>query len=157
MLFLDADVSFRNDFIEQNLEEFVKRRLDAATTYVMPMSNKTFDKIIHRDYWNLLYFINQYFSPLAAGFCIFSTKKYFKERGGFDPTITLGEDHNFVMKAKWFRILHGPKIKVNVRRLDKEGRLNFIMKMFYAFIYRTFLGEIRKNKIKYEFGEFKDS
>jgi glycosyltransferase involved in cell wall biosynthesis len=152
LLFLDADVVIDNDFLEKNFSEFVRKNLDAGTTYVTPVSNRLLDKIIHRDYWNMIYFIMQYFNPHAAGFCIFCKKDYYNKVGGFDETITLGEDHAFVMHAKRFRILHGPKVRVNVRRLDKEGRIKFIIKMFYAFIYRTFIGEIRSNKINYEFG-----
>lgn len=156
ILFLDADVILKKKFILENYNEFMERNLDIATTYVKPLSNRIFDKMVHGHYWNLFYFLMQKINPHAAGFCIFVKKDVFRKMNGFDKTITLAEDHEFVQRCcknnYRFGILHGPRIIVSVRRLDKEGRLRFLIKMLHAFLYRTFVGEIRKNKIRYEFG-----
>lgn len=150
MLFLDADVILPEDFLKINLEEFKKRNLSSATTYVKPLSDKKIDKAIHHG-WNLFYFIMQRINPHAAGFCIFTKRDVFEKLGGFDTTVTLGEDNHYVKRARPFAVLHGPKINVSVRRLEKEGRWGFIFKMLVGGLYRTFFGEIKNNKIEYDF------
>lgn len=153
LLFLDADVVLPKDFLKKNFEEFVKKDLASATTYVKPLSNKIVDRLIHDFGYNLFYFLFQKIRPLACGFCIFIKKDIFKKLKGFDKTITLGEDHDLVRRGKKygkFGILHGPRIKVSVRRLDTEGRLKYILKMVYAALHLLFKGPIRGG-IEYSF------
>ncbi len=153
LLFLDADVILPRNFLKKNFEEFVKRDLASATTYVKPLSKRLDDKLIHGIGYNLVYFLSQKISPIAAGFCIFCKKSVFKKINGFDETITLGEDHDFVRRSREygkFGILHGPKINVSIRRLETEGRIKYVLKMIYAGFYLMFKGPIHGN-IKYTF------
>lgn len=137
ILFLDADVILPENFLKINFEEFEKRDLSSATTYIAPLSDKFLDKIIHH-VWNVFYSLVEKSNPHACGFCIFTKKDAFDKIGGFDTTVTLAEDHHYVKRARPFAILKGPKILVSVRRLEKEGRWNFIFKMIKAGLYRTF-------------------
>ncbi len=153
LLFLDADVVLPNNFLNQNFKEFIDRKMVSATTYVKPLSNKLVDMFIHGFGYNLFYFLLQRISPLACGFCIFCRKDIFIKVGGFDRSITLGEDHDLVRKSTEygrFGILHGPKIKVSVRRLETEGRLKYLLKMVKAALFMTFKGPIR-GEIEYTF------
>jgi len=153
LLFLDADVVLPKNFLNQNFKEFTDRKLVSATTYVSPLSNKLIDRFIHGLGYNFFYFLLQKISPIACGFCIFCRKDIFMKVDGFDRSITLGEDHDLVRKsAKYgrFGILHGPKINVSVRRLETEGRLNYLLKMIKAALFMTFRGPIR-GEIEYTF------
>ena len=150
ILFLDADVTLPKDFLKINFSEFMERNLSSATVYINPISRKIIDKTIHYA-WNIFYSLVEKTNPHACGFCIFTKKDVFEKLGGFDTTVTLAEDHHYVKRAGPFAILKGPKINVSVRRLDKEGRAGFVLKMMKAGLYRTFFGEIRNNKIEYDF------
>ena len=156
LLFLDADVVLPPGFIESNLREFLSRRLDIATTYVRPDSGRFADRFIHGWWWNAWYWAMQRVDPHAAGFCLFVRRKLFDKLGGFDPSIRLGEDHALLRRAvrdfgAKFGLLHGPRVIVSVRRLEKEGRLRFVAKMLAAWAHRTFFGEIRQGGPSYSF------
>ncbi len=155
LLFLDADVVLPKDFLNQNFKEFIDRKLVSATTYVKPLSRRIDDWLIHGFGYNFFYFLLQRISPLACGFCIFCRKAIFIKIGGFDRSITLGEDHDLVrksMKYGRFGMLHGPKINVSVRRLETEGRLKYLLKMIKAALFMTFKGPIR-GEIEYTFDQ----
>lgn len=158
LLFLDADALLPRHFLKHNLREFIERDLDVATTFVEPVSESAFDKLIVKNIWNFLYWGSKRISPHVCGFCIFVKNGVFKRTNGFDHTIVLAEDCDFVKRCwkinKRYDILSGPRIGMSVRRLDKEGRLKFGLKMLKAGLYRTFVGEMRRPVVVYEFGGY---
>tara|TARA_B100001964_G_C14193052_1_gene582025 strand:- start:761 stop:1507 length:747 start_codon:yes stop_codon:yes gene_type:complete len=152
LLFLDADVEMPKDFLNNTVKEFKKRNLGTAVPHCRPISDKKIDKLLHYLYnkWALL---TQYFYPHGIGFCIFVKKDIFNKMNGFKENIFFAEDHDFVNRSQKygkFRILKKTSISVDVRRLDKEGRLNLIKKYFQAILYRIFKGEIYEPSFEYE-------
>jgi hypothetical protein len=74
---------------------------------------------------------------------------------GFDETLKLAEDHEYVKRASKFghyQILKKPKIYVSVRRLEEDGRFNIAAKYVACEVYRALLGEIRTDLFRYKFG-----
>lgn len=151
LLFLDADCLMPKDFLEINFKEFKKSKKGIATTEVKPLSNRLFDKLFFKlyDYWSR---IMSYFSPHCCGGSIFVIRKIFTKEGGFNEDIIFAENHEISKKigSKYgFKILPIP-IYTSVRRLDKEGRIKFVIKYIYAGIYRLFYKEIKKEIFEYE-------
>lgn len=158
LLFLDADTKIDPDFLQKHVKTFEDKKLGCATVPVNPMDGKVIDKI-YIGVYNLFQYLAQYVDPHAGGFCIFATKEVFDKIGGFDRTITLAEDHAFARQSKRFgkfRIMSGPSIHMSMRRFDDDGRLNMIGKTLRGGFHRTFFGEIRHNRIKWEVGESKE-
>lgn len=156
ILFLDADVILPNGFIRKAYDEMKQRKLELATCEFKPLSNLLIDKILH-DFTNIFIKINQFTTPHAPGFCIFVSKNIFNKVKGFDESIKIAEDHDFVKRASKFtpfRVLSSPYIKVSVRRLGKEGRFILAKKYLQVELYRIFKGELRDDFIKYTFGDF---
>lgn len=158
ILFLDSDVILPKGFLKENYAEFVKRKLDIATTYARPLSKNVMDKIIFQ-HINIGYRIIEKIKPGAQGFHIFVKKKWFDKVKGFDERAIYCEDYDFVIrvckKGGAFGILNGPPIKVSVRRLKKEGRVKFVAKGLYGVMYQMIKGPLYPGSFYYEFDAYK--
>ncbi|MFW6337820.1 MAG: glycosyltransferase [Alkalispirochaetaceae bacterium] len=156
ILFLDADVKVPPEFVANVHDEMERRYADLATCEIRPISDVGLDKAL----FSLANSVVRYTArsePRAPGFCIFCTKRLFDRVGGFDETITLGEDHDFLKRASKYRPmvwLYDSYMEVSVRRLEKEGRLGYALKALQSDLYRNLVGEIRNNEIEHEFGDF---
>ncbi|MFW6250113.1 MAG: glycosyltransferase [Alkalispirochaetaceae bacterium] len=156
ILFLDADVKVPPEFVANVHDEMERRYADLATCEIRPISDVGLDKAL----FSLANSVVRYTArsePRAPGFCIFCTKRLFDRVGGFDETITLGEDHDFLKRASKYRPmiwLYDSYMEVSVRRLEKEGRLAYALKALQSDLYRNLVGEIRNNQIEHEFGDF---
>lgn len=154
LFFLDADVILPHGFIRNVYEEMQDRYFDLATCEIRPLSDYRLDRVLHRMI-NLAVKLNLRLDPKAFGFCIFATKRLFQRIKGFDETIYVAEDNDFVKRASAFRPLHylsSAYITVSIRRFEKEGRLAYMKKGIKLNLHRTFKGEIRNDEVvKYEF------
>jgi len=159
IFFLDADVRLEKDFLERAYKEIKERKLNLATCEFIPLSNLLIDKVMH-NFSNMYIKINQYSNPHAGGCCIIVNKDIFNKANGFNESLKLAEDHDFVKRASKFsqlRVLKNTNVKISVRRLEKEGRLNLIKKYMQVNLHRRFKGEITEDIINYEFGNFETS
>lgn len=151
LLFLDADSLINDDFLENSLKDFKKRKLDAAGSYLHPASDKLIDKIF-LGIFNIWIYITQSFYPNACGTGIFCKKWLHKKISGFDESIKLSEDMDYAKrcgKIGRFRVLKNSKVIYSMRRYDKEGRFKVAFKLFLSALYRIFFGEIRSDVFKY--------
>ncbi|GAB4416629.1 MAG: hypothetical protein Fur0044_12050 [Anaerolineae bacterium] len=159
LLFLDADVRVPPTFLGDAYAEIEERYLDLATCAVIPLSDDPVDKLLH-DFANLAIQLGQFLDPHAPGFCILVSRRLFRRVGGFDESLKMAEDHDFVKRASQFRplrVLNSTHISVSVRRLAKEGRVKLINKYLAVELHRAFLGEIKNEIFEYEFGNFPDA
>jgi glycosyltransferase involved in cell wall biosynthesis len=157
LFFLDADVILPKGFIRNVYNEMQDRYFDLATCEIRPLSDYRIDRVLHRMI-NLAVVLNLRVDPKAFGFCIFVTRRLFRRINGFDETIYVAEDNDFVKRASQFsnlRYLRSAHIRVSIRRFEKEGRLAYMKKGIKLNLYRTFRGEIRNDEVvKYEFDNF---
>lgn len=152
LLFLDADVQFDKDFLKNAVNEFNKQNLDVAGCYISSLGNNFIDKIFF-GIFNLWIAITQFFYPNASGGGIFCRKIVHKKANGFDETIKLSEDMDYVKRCSKFgkfRILKTARAYVSVRRFEKEGRFKVGFKLLLSAVYRIFFGEIRSDIFKYD-------
>lgn len=159
LIFLDADVILPKDFLSKAIQDFDYHYYEVATFSFEPISKLKIDKILFK-IANILVRRTRKLYPLAPGFCIMSTRRLFRRIGGFDETLYLAEDHDFVRRASKlakFGIIKETKVEVSVRRLEKEGRVNLVRKYFQAEIYRALKGKIDKEILEYEFGKFQNT
>jgi len=158
IFFFDADVILPEDFLAKAVKEMDEDFIDLATCAFHPLSDLRLDKILFA-FANLTVRLNANGNPRAAGFCIFTTKRLFDRVGGFDESLRLAEDHDFVERAAKFRALHvlrSTSLKVSVRRLEKEGRFSLIQKYFQVEMHLLTKGKVKEDIVEYEFGNFKD-
>jgi len=155
--FLDADVILPPGFVRNVYDEMQDRFIDLATCEIKPLSDYRLDRVIHR-MMNLAVILNLWLDPKAFGFCIFVTRRLFFRVGGFDETIYVAEDNDFVKRAsvhRTLRFLTSAYIMVSIRRFEKEGRFAYMKKGIKLNLYRAFKGEIYNDEVvKYEFDAF---
>ncbi len=152
LLFLDADVLLDDDFLQNSVEEFEKRKLDCASVKIVPQSSKVIDKIF-LDAFNSWVIATQRFYPHAIGACIFCRKELHKKIKGFDEKIAVAEDMDYVKRcSKYgkFRILKNTKIFFSMRRYEHHGHLNVAIKIVLGEIHRVFAGELKKDVFNYQ-------
>jgi glycosyltransferase involved in cell wall biosynthesis len=151
IIFMDADGMIPPGFLKKIVREFEKRNLSSATTFYKPMSRKTIDRIAYKVYSFWAFFM-QYLSPYAGGFFIIVKKEVYKKAQGFNEGIVFTEDHEFVKscsKFGKFRILYSSYVLGDMRRIKKDGRIRFFIKLLTAAVYRIFIGKIKGNIFEY--------
>jgi len=154
ILFLDADAELPPGFLNHSLEHIQKHNLEVAGTYILPRSKKVIDRTAYH-VGNLWMNTFKRIKPYAHGICIFSTKRVHEKIGGFDETITFGEDGDYVNRASniaKFGMIKMP-VLTSVRRFDKEGRIKSLFKYARLNLHRAVKGEIRKD-VNYKFGHY---
>ena len=153
LFFIDADCIIGKDFLKKSLNEIKRKNLGVAGCYLWPLSKIIIDKIAFA-LFNLWLFSVQLFYPNAPGSAIFCKKSIHKEIKGFDETIKLSEDMDYVRRAGKhgkFRILSSVKTYTSMRRFDRERRLSLFSKLFFSAVYRLIFGEIKTDRFKYGF------
>jgi len=166
LLFLDADVILKDYFLESAIAEFSRRKLGAASVYMRPLEGefvgifgekRAWDQIMWQLFFNFVIGVSQYIYPGAVGICIFCKKEIHEKIRGFDESIKLAEDFEYVRRASQFgkfRVMQRT-VFVSVRRAELEGRLRNLLKYILAAIHKIFFGEIKSDVFKYEFGKYK--
>lgn len=154
LVFLDADVVPRPDFLEKAFREMEDRRLDIATCLMEPLSPRPTDRIFH-EVANGYLLALQWVSPRAPGFCILVRRELHEAIGGFDETLLLAEDHDYVQRASRrgrFGVLTSVRIPVSTRRVEEEGVFSLLFKYLWAEAHVWTGRPIRSLPFTYEFG-----
>ena len=96
--------------------------------------------------------------PMAMGINLYVKRESFEKVGGFDDKLRFAEDHELVQRmvkaGNKFVFLKKPKIYTSTRRIEHEGKVQYITKMFISFIHNVTKG-YRNNPTKYKYGHFK--
>jgi glycosyltransferase involved in cell wall biosynthesis len=156
LLFLDADDELADDFIAQALAEFAKRKLTVGTSFVEPIERDS-RNILATEVVNLYLDVMQYVSPHAPGFCILVRRSAHEAIGGFDETVVLAEDHDYVQRAAEqgkFRVLRNVAVATSMRRIEKEGLVRLAFMYLYCELYVVTGRPIREVPFDYEFAAF---
>ena len=129
LLFLDSDLELTDDYLRNVLYEFRMEHLGIAITKMKPMSDKIEDKIFH-DFANYFMIGVENIKPHGAGcYGIITKKSLHDECGGFDESLTFGEDTDYIERLaekERFKVLRNAKIGVSTRRLEEEGIVTLI-------------------------------
>ena len=143
LLFLDSDLELTDDYLRDVIYEFRMERLGIAITQMLPMSNKVEDKLFH-DFANYFMIGVEKIKPHGAGcYGLISKKELHDECGGFDESLTFGEDTDYIerlAKKEPFKVLRHAKIGVSTRRLEEEG-IETLIKQYGKSTVNDFLGK----------------
>ncbi|MBR3156762.1 MAG: glycosyltransferase, partial [Methanobrevibacter sp.] len=159
LLFLDSDLQLTEDYLRNVLYEFRMEKLGIAITQMKPMSNKVEDKIFH-DFANYFMIGVEKIKPHGAGCYGIIAKKYLHDEcGGFDESLTFGEDTDYIerlAKKEPFRVLRNAKIGVSTRRLEEEG-LTTLIQQYGKSTVNDFLGKrTDADELNYNFDHGKE-
>lgn len=155
ILFFDADVRIRPDFLEKAMHELTQRKLLIAGGRIQSTEPSWLTRVGVKIF-DIGMCITQYGFPTCTGACIFSTRSVHQFIGGFDLAITLCEDCDYVKRASQsfkFRMLP-VFFEFNARRINHEGIFKLGYKYLKANVIRFFKGELRNNEIEYQFDHY---
>jgi len=154
LFFFDADVLPPPDFLQNALDEMGTKGIRLATCWFEPDSENPIDKLLF-ELANQFVKLSLHTDPHAGGFAIFVDRELFERVGGFDETLHLAEDHDFVKRAAEHARLHmleSTQIHMSVRRLEKDGRFSYTAKCLRVELHRLFKGEVTDDIVDYQFG-----
>lgn len=156
LIFLDADVSFNDDFMLSLQAKLERRRIDFASTRILFDSQLLFDRVVEFFGNGVIWVLNRFGIPIMTGQALIFARSAFVKIGGFNASVVHGEDGELVRRATKNHlrgeIFTDLKIKVSTRRFDKEGRLIVLAKYLYANIYQISKGPIKKPLFSYIMG-----
>jgi glycosyltransferase involved in cell wall biosynthesis len=156
LLFLDADVALTDGAIAAMLEEFDRRALVVAGAQIRPIERDP-RYVFACEVVNFYLEMMQYVEPHAPGCCILVTRDVHEAIGGFDETLALAEDHDYVERAAEhgrFRILRRAHVRTSMRRLAKEGLVSLAFKYLYCELQVVTGQKILAAPFDYEFAAF---
>jgi len=157
LLFLDADLYIKKDFLEKTIKEFKKRKLDAASFILVPYSENIFGKTLARIFFDIFYnltnvLIFEIIYPHGA-MGILIKKELHQKINGFDEKTTIAEDHDYVLSASRFgkfRIIRSVRIFFSLRRYKEDGWLQTIIKYLICELHRIFIGPVKSKALGYK-------
>lgn len=158
-LFLDADVLPAADFIERALDTFRAAGGGVASCFIDTPNPKITDRLVI-ELANICMWAVRSISPHAPGFCILVDRQIYDLVGGFDESLILSEDHDFVRRTSAycvFHILTPLRIPVSFRRIEKEGLGMLVLKYLWCELHILMNLPIRSLPFAYEFGTHKPS
>ena len=160
LLFLDADSRLDSDFLEKAVKELEDRRLQIGGVYLK--CRDAFSPVTAGlQLFNLCFWLGQRVFPMATGACLFSTRAAHARVGGFDESIVLCEDCDYVQRASKEYGLRFGMLRQNyyfhLRRLKQEGILKTGWTYIRANFHRMFVGELHGNPYHYKFGHYNNS
>ncbi len=158
ILFLDADTALKDpDTLEKYFQEVEEKDAGLAVALNYPLSDHWKDKAYFQAA-NFGTIVGKHVWPAAVAINLYCKRSVFEKMHGFDEQVKVGEDFELVQRfAKagvLYEVLEQPKIHTSVRRLRKEGRIRFVLKMINSFFNVQIYG-YRKNPTakEYEFGK----
>lgn len=156
LLFLDADITLNNDFLEKSLKEIKKKGLKLASAGIKP-DLKNWYYIVFFNTINQIMRVTQYLSKGGFGACLFIDKTLFKKVGGFNTSLNCVVDHDLIQRASKYSRLGFLKTRFthSVRRFEKHGTKKTMRlwgkEMFY---FLTKGPKTVNKKIGYKYGDY---
>lgn len=156
LIFLDADVTLKNNFLLLLRAGLDKRRIDFASTRIVFDSRLLFDRLVELIGNGVITGLTRSGISIMTGQALIFERRAFLKIGGFDATVVHGEDNELVRRATrnnlQGEVFTKLEVRVSTRRFDKEGRLIVLIKYLYANMYMLIKGPIRKNLFSYVMG-----
>ncbi len=155
LIFLDADIRIRNDYLSTIKKVIEKGFYLFLTTYQFDDSDKFDTFLIQLSNYTLelLKLINKQMAP-GYNFIIF--REVFNKIGGFNEKATISEDHDLSMRIQKagvkIHIIPKKLLMWSFRRIKKDGYLPILLKYGIATFHSLVIGEVTNKKLGYQMG-----
>ncbi|MEM1587408.1 MAG: glycosyltransferase [Candidatus Bathyarchaeia archaeon] len=107
IIFIDADVDPRPDFIKKTVSALKREHVVGATCNIMPKDPLPHEQAFFKLY-NFILFLISFFKPHSRGVFLAVKRDAFMKVGGFNEMLPCGEDHEIIF------------------RLSKIGKITFL-------------------------------
>jgi glycosyltransferase involved in cell wall biosynthesis len=161
LVFLDADSRVNASFTQNISREIEKSHYLLLLPQILPQQGTSTDRILFNLYNFFLDLSQSIGKPLPSIGCMVFEKEFFHFIEGYvegqkNSKNFFPEDHDIILRARRYGVLakYCPSIKIgySLRRYQREGRSNVIMKMFMSSIQMSFKGKLIKELFEYEMG-----
>lgn len=152
LLFVDADVVFAPDTIATALARARQGRLDGMSCAFVPDVRTRFLRFNH---WVSSWYFRITTAlrwPHSIGGFLLVTREMHERLRGFDTSITVAEDQDYVRRMARigrYRFLMEPVVQIAARRFEATGGLAMSLRWVLIDVHRLLLGEIRGDYIPY--------
>lgn len=156
LIFLDADSRVGSSLVKKLKKIITKNKYLILIPSVEPQEKTYQYEIIFKSI-NFFVEMSQAISkPFSSGGSMIIQRDFFNLIGGFNEKLFIAEDHEIVRRARGFgvtaKMLRDVHIKLSLRRMQKEGRLDVFRKYLIASIHTLTRGEIDKEIFSYDMG-----
>lgn len=155
LIFFDADVAVKEIFLEEIYSLAIKKNFALGTTWICSDGEKFVNSIyvcLANIVWEIARNVNY---PLLSGYNMIVKKTIFQKLSGFSNKITIGEDLDFAARALQkgikLQIYRFPKLTASLRRYEKDGMFNLLIKYAKLTCHTLFRGPIT-HQIDYPMG-----
>lgn len=154
LVFFDADVSPKPDFLERLEQSFAKHKLGVACPLFHPERSRL-DIILVYWFFNTVFFVLQRVLPSGAGMCIAVKRNIFEKVDGFDGKL-VHDDIHFIRRASRKGTFAVVPIVLDVsdRRFRKEGTIKMLGLYLLLSVFFLFGAFRLANKVKYNFAHY---
>ena len=152
LLFLDADIRLESSGLEVALDMLTRNRLDAVSCWFRPDHSAPFLRLNHWMSCQYFRLSSKLGWPHAIGAFLLLPRSLHDEIGGFDTTVRVAEDQDYVRrvaKVARYGFVRQPVVTVATRRFETEGNLGTSLKWLGIELHRAALGEIRGEYFRY--------
>lgn len=156
LLFIDADSRVKNKFIKLLKKSISSKKGLVFLPSVEPEEKTPQFKLAYRVVNYLVQISQNTNRPLSAGGCMVLERKFFNKIKGFNEEVFNAEDHSIIQKAKSFGekavFLKRVKRTESFRRMNKEGKFQYLYKVSLGVLHTIFIGDIKEKIFEYEMG-----
>lgn len=152
LLFLDADVRLAPDALETIVREVARRDLDAASCAFVPDRGGWAVRAQHRASSEYFWLSTRLRWPHSIGGFLFVRRALHEAVGGFDATVTVAEDQDYVLRlsrAGRYGFTRRPVVEIATRRFTDQGLVHMSLKWLAIEAHRLVRGEIRDDRFRY--------
>jgi len=156
IVFFDADSRINSSFLNRVNKSIINKKGLLFIPYSLPDKEYRQYKPIF-DFINTLIELTQNLpNRFSLGGTMIVEKGFFDLTKGFNKSLFISEDHEFIQRAgKWgvtAKFIKNVKVVFSLRRMRKEGEVNFIYKLIVGFTRRLISGEIKYKIFDYQMG-----
>jgi glycosyltransferase involved in cell wall biosynthesis len=153
LLFVDADTFLPENFLEEAIETFKKKKLKVASFYIKPYPADIFNSILFKFYNTLSFILAKYSFPTiaTAGCCILVEKKIHDDINGFRENMVVLEEYDYIRRIKKYGRFNVLPIHVatSTRRFLPGRRLKQTFILIIYYIKWLITGDIDNDKLGY--------
>lgn len=157
LIFLDADTRINPLFIKKVRKAVTKKKGLLFLPYFLPDKDYKQYKPLF-DLGNIFAELSQNLpKKFSLGGSLIVERQFFYLIGGFDPKLFISEDHELIQRAGIWgvrsKFIKETRTYFSLRRMKKEGQMQFFYKYFVSLSRRLLFNEEIKNKIfEYQMG-----
>ncbi|OGK47927.1 hypothetical protein A3A93_05050 [Candidatus Roizmanbacteria bacterium RIFCSPLOWO2_01_FULL_38_12] len=156
VLFLDADMRIKRDFISKLIKNAKDHKYLAFIPLHIPENAEYQDELLYKVMSFFVEMSHLTEKPFSYGPVAMFQRDYFNTLGGYDENVFVYEDHEIIQRGRkrgvHAKLLTKVPVYFSMRRFKKEGRVQVLSKYLIAAMQLLANGKVDKKVFTYEMG-----